>query len=64
MNTLKTRNQVRAELNRKGMSVAEWARLHKVSAAQTYQFLDGKKKGLRGQAHRIAVLLGVKDGIL
>lgn len=29
----------------------------------TYQVLRGDKKGRRGEAHRIAVLLGIKDGI-
>jgi gp16 family phage-associated protein len=29
-----------------------------------YELLRGRLKGLRGQAHKAAVLLGLKDGIL
>jgi gp16 family phage-associated protein len=63
MKHLKTREQVRQQFNRVGMSVAQWSRQHHVSQSLTYQVLSGKKKGLRGEAHRIAVLLGIKDGI-
>lgn len=54
--------QAKAALERRGQSVAEWARQHDVDLATTYQVLDGKKKGKRGEAHKIAVLLGIKDG--
>lgn len=64
MTTLKTREQARLELARQGMSVADWARKHQVNQANTYQYLYGRNKGQRGESHRIAVLLGVKDGVL
>lgn len=32
--------------------------------ATTYQVLAGRKKGRRGEAHKVAVLLGMKDGII
>lgn len=35
-----------------------------VSAQLTYQILSGRKVGLRGQSHRIAVLLGLKHGLV
>ena len=58
-----SREEARAQFNRIGMSVAAWSRKHHVSQSLTYQVLRGDKKGLRGQAHRIAVLLGIKDGV-
>lgn len=64
MTTLKTREQARLELARQGVSVAAWARMHQVNLFNTYQFLYGRNKGLRGESHRIAVLLGVKDGVI
>ncbi len=63
MQTLKTREQARKDLDRVGMSLAEWSRLHSVKSYSTYQFLTGRNKGLRGEAHRVAVLLGIKDGV-
>lgn len=35
-----------------------------MSAQLTYQILAGRKVGLRGQSHQIAVLLGLKPGLL
>ena len=61
--SIQTREQVKQQFDRIGMSVAEWSRIHEVSQSLTYQVLNGNKKGNRGQAHRIAVLLGIKDGI-
>lgn len=63
MNRLKTREQARQQFTRTGTSVAQWARRHGVNQSLTYQVLRGDKKGLRGEAHRIAVLLGIKDGV-
>lgn len=61
---LKTAEQVRRELNRKGVSLAAWARAHGVAADDVQDLLRGKTKGLRGAAHNVAVLLGLKDGEL
>ncbi len=41
-----------------------FAREHGVDPATTYQVLAGRKKGRRGEAHKVAVLLGMKDGII
>jgi gp16 family phage-associated protein len=60
---IKTREEVRQQFCRVGKSVAAWARKHNVDEATTYQVLSGAKKGVRGEAHRIAVLLGIKDGV-
>lgn len=57
--------QVRAEFARKGISIAEWARAHQVGQSLVYEVLrewGKKKKCIRGDSHRIAVLLGLKPG--
>ena len=59
-----TIEDVRAEFKKRGISVSEWARAHGVSAHLTYQILAGRKAAIRGQSHEIAVLLGLKPGLL
>ena len=61
---LKSLDEARAMFQDTGVSKAAWARAHKVSRAVVYQVLAGKKKGVRGQSHKIAVLLGIKRGRL
>jgi gp16 family phage-associated protein len=59
---LKTATQVKAELRRKGINVAAWARSNNIHPQTVQDLLRGKLVGHRGQAHRAAVLLGLKDG--
>ena len=47
-----------------GVSVAEWARANGFSSGLVYQVLDGRRKCVRGQSHRIALALGLKQGRL
>lgn len=54
--------RVRAIFESTGWSVAEWARLQGFSSGLVYQVLEGRRKCLRGQSHRIAVALGLKPG--
>lgn len=54
--------EVREAFHRSGKSVKAWALENGVSVALTYEVLAGKRKCLRGQSHKIAVKLGVKDG--
>jgi len=61
---MKTRDEVKADLYRRGKSVPEVAREIGVSSRIVYELLRGRIKGRRGQAHRAAVLLGLKDGVL
>ncbi|RZA18784.1 MAG: DNA-binding protein [Proteobacteria bacterium] len=62
MHGIRTAAQARAWLDQQGKSVQEFAREHGVDPATTYQVLAGRKKGRRGEAHRVAVLLGMKVG--
>lgn len=61
---LKTPEQVRAEFERKGISIAAWARQHKISPQLAYEILNHspRRRCSRGASHRAAVLLGLKHG--
>jgi gp16 family phage-associated protein len=47
---------------KKGVSQARWARENGFCKTLVSQILAGKRRALRGQSHKIAVLLGIKDG--
>lgn len=61
---IRTAAQAKAWLEHQGKSVQQFAREHGVDPATTYQVLAGRKKGKSGEAHKVAVLLGMKDGII
>lgn len=60
----KTPAQVRQDFDRRGQSIQGWAKAHGLNPNTVYQVLKGEKKGRRGEAHRAAVLLGLKDGVV
>lgn len=64
MACLKTPQEVRSEFNRIGKPIAEWADENNFSRGLVYAVISGRKKGCRGKAHKIAVLLGLKDGVV
>ncbi|MFZ6755218.1 DNA-binding protein [Undibacterium sp. Dicai25W] len=47
----------------RGESIAEWARQNDFNLQLVYKILNGKSKALRGESHRIAVKLGIKQKI-
>lgn len=59
-----TPEQARAALDRKGMSIAEFCRIHDLNKNLVSDLLNRRRKGRRGEAHRAAVLLGIKDGVI
>lgn len=59
-----TRDQARRELERRGISIAEFSRAHGLNPNLVSDLLAGRKKGLRGDSHRAAVLLGIKEGVI
>jgi gp16 family phage-associated protein len=61
---IRTPQEARADLDKRGISIAAFAREHKLPDGIVYQVLSGKKKGRRGEAHRAAVLLGLKKGVV
>lgn len=50
-----------AYLRAHGVNVSELARTHNLPRLVLVDLLRGKRKGHRGQAHRAAILLGLKD---
>lgn len=62
MPELLTPDQARSALDQEGKTIAEFARENDLLKETVYQVLDGRKKGRRGEAHRAAVLLGIKQG--
>ncbi|WP_073673051.1 DNA-binding protein [Pseudomonas aeruginosa] len=59
---LRTPDEARAELKRKGISISQWAAANNFSCNMVFEVLAGRKQGIRGQAHKIAVKLGLKEG--
>lgn len=59
---LRTADEAREELKRKGISISAWATANNFSTNLVFEVLGGRKKCLRGQAHKIAIKLGLKEG--
>ena len=59
-----TPEQARADLDRRGISIAEFSRKNGLNKNLVSDLLNGRIKGRRGEAHRAAVLLGIKDGVI
>ncbi len=59
----KTAQLVKEEFRRKGESVADWSRRNGFPYRSVVAVLAGHNKGYRGQAHRIAVALEIKDAV-
>lgn len=64
MQTTRTPDEVREDFARKGISAAAWARENGLSPSRVYDLLQGRNKGRFGEAHKAAVLLGLKDGVI
>ncbi len=62
--TVRTATQVREDFLRKGEPISAWAIGHGFSPAHVGNVLSGRNKGVRGKSHKIAVLLGMKDGVI
>ena len=58
----KTAGQVKKGLVARGQSVSGWARANGFKPQQVFEVLAGRHRGLRGSAHKIAVLLEMKRG--
>jgi gp16 family phage-associated protein len=60
---MKTREQVTQEFEFRGESIAEWARKRSYKPGTVYAVLYGKVKAKRGLGYKIAVELGLKEGL-
>jgi gp16 family phage-associated protein len=56
----KKASQVKAQFMAEGVSIAQWARVRGFNVVMVYRVIAGTVKGRRGEAHRIAVELGLK----
>lgn len=58
-------NRVKAieGLRHAGISVDQWAKANGYTTATVKSVLYGSSKGLRGEAHRVAIALGIKSGV-
>lgn len=59
---MKTTEQVKAEFRQKGITITGWARTNGFTKLSVHRVLNGESKCYRGKAHKIAVLLGLKNG--
>ena len=64
MDMLKSVDQVKAEFNYKGITMSQWAREHNYPYYIVQHVLSGQSKFTHGKAHEIAVLLGLKEGVI
>lgn len=60
----KTPEEVREEFRRRGETFADWARQNGIHQNTVYALLHRSNRGVRGNAHRAAVLLGLKEGVI
>lgn len=58
---LRTVDEAKAWLDRHGISVSEWARAHNFHPTVVFAVLSGRARGRRGQSHRVAVALQLKE---
>ncbi len=61
---LRTREEARVDLVRHGISIAAFARMHGVKSSQVRDVLRKDSPCNFGASHKIAVLLGIKDGVI
>ena len=59
---LKTREEVKDDFLRKGVSIRSWAKHHGINHAIVSGVLNGRLSGRIGESHKAAVLLGIKAG--
>lgn len=62
--TEQARKQAREALEKRGQSAKDFAELHDLNPSTVYAVLSGQSRCRRGEAHRAAVLLGIKDGVI
>ena len=55
-----TAEEVRNAFKEGGVTITEWAAKNGFSRRAVYAALSGQTHGLRGQAHRVALALGLK----
>ncbi|WP_198321698.1 MULTISPECIES: hypothetical protein [Methylococcus] len=59
---LYTPEQLRKELDSKGMTISAYAKARSLDPKLVRDLLVGRIRGTRGRAHDHAVIMGLKDG--
>jgi len=59
---IRTPQEARSWLQRHGVSVTEWSRVNGLDPRVVFALLSGRTRGLRGEAYRAAVTLGLRPG--
>lgn len=62
--TEQARQAARQRLIAQGLSAKEWAERNSLNPSTVYAVLNGQQKCLRGEAHKAAVLLGIKPAVV
>lgn len=62
--TEQARRQAREALEKRGQSAKDFAAQHQLNPSTVYAVLSGQSQCRRGEAHRAAVLLGIKEGVI
>jgi len=57
---LRTSSEIRRLFRDEGVTLSDWARRHGFSRLSVYSALAGRTQGVRGEAHQVAVALGLK----
>ncbi len=60
MTQLRTSSEIRRLFRDEGVTLSDWARRHGFSRLSVYSALAGRTQGVRGEAHQVAVALGLK----
>ena len=55
-----TAEQIKQQFRQRGETITAWAQRHGYKRSAVYRVLNGQEKGFYGQAHDIAVKLGMK----
>lgn len=64
MKPTRTAKEIKEELARKGETILNLAQEHNLKVQIVYDLLNGRLAGARGESHRAAVILGLKEGEL
>ncbi|WP_457334905.1 DNA-binding protein [Rhizobacter sp. P5_C2] len=60
---LKTFQEARGDFRSRGITIANWAKENDFEIKLVYAVLAGERKCYRGESHRIAVALGIKEDL-
>lgn len=64
MESIRTAEEIKRDLERRGKTIADLARELGLRPMIVYDLLCGRTYGTRGESHRAAVLLGLKNGTI